>query len=66
VECEPALAGLVFTQSLKEKLRTQLADPGIARRRYLPELVAAPIACRVVELGMVEDIEKFGTDLKGH
>ena len=50
--------------SLPEKLRAELADAGIARRGYSAELTTADVPARVIELGVIEDIKKFGSDLK--
>ena len=50
--------------TLPVKLRAELPDPGIARAGYDPEQVAGEIAIRVIELGMIKDIEHFKANFK--
>ena len=50
----------------KDKLRAELADPGITRGGHSTELATADVPARVIELGVIEDIKKFGSDLKSH
>lgn len=45
---------------------TQLPNARIARGRHLAELTAADITARVLELGVIENIEEFGADLDPH
>jgi hypothetical protein len=49
---------------LPVKLGAELPDARIARAGYDPEQVAGEVAIRVVELGMIKDIEHFKADLK--
>jgi hypothetical protein len=49
---------------LPEQLRAKLADSRITRAGYYPEVAAAEIATRIVELRMVEDVEPLSANLK--
>ena len=46
------------------ELRAELADARVARAGHLAELTAAKVPIRIIELGMIEDVEKFGAYFK--
>ena|SRR5215469_1628538 len=50
-------------QCLEVNLHSDLADPRGTRRRDLTEITRREVANRVVELGMIENIEELGPDI---
>ena len=51
---------------LEVELRADLADARIARAAHQTESAAADVAARIVELRVVEGVEKLSADLESH
>ena len=52
--------------SLPEKLDAHLPDSRVAGAGHITKLAAVEVPRRVVELGVVEKVEKLGAELDGH
>src|ERR1035437_6802569 len=48
---------------LEQELQRKLADPWAPRRSHLPKIRVGDTAARIIELSMVEDVEKLEPEL---
>jgi hypothetical protein len=61
--CKPRLLCPIF---LEQQLRAELEDTRILCARHLPEVAVVRSSIDLIELGMVERIERFGAELQAN